>query len=160
VHLNPRTTSGPADAGFTLIEVLVSLAVLAVGLLGLASLVLGGLQDTRSALQHTIATALLNDMADHIRANRSAAADYALAAGTDLDPPAASCAAPGECSPPLLAALDLYRWQNAAKAALPEAQASIVVSADASGAHACAIALQWRQPGETALATAKVTVLV
>ena len=158
--MNSRSNTWLPGAGFTLIEVLVALAVLAVGLLGLASLMLGGLQVTRSALQHTLATALVNDMADHIRANRPAAAAYALTAGTELDPPAASCATPGECSPALLAALDLYRWQSAARAALPEAQTSIAVTTDASGAQTCAITLQWRQSGDAAPATATVTVLV
>ena len=158
--MSPCRSWPRATAGHTLIEVLVALAVLAVGLFGLASLMLGGLRDARGAVQHTIATTLLDEMADLIRANRPAAASYALAAGTELDPPATSCAAPGDCPPPLLAAFDLYHWQHAAAAALPDVQTSIVVSTDASGATLCAITLQWRQTGDTAPATAAVTVLV
>jgi type IV pilus assembly protein PilV len=160
VHLNSPPARARTEAGFTLLEVLVALAVLTVGLLGLASLLVGGLRDTRSALQHTTATTLLGDMADRIRANRPAAAAYALSAGATLDAPAATCTAAGECTPTQLAALDLYRWQRTVLDALPEAQTSIVVSVDAAGAHTCEVTLQWRQTDETAPATAAVTVQV
>ena len=48
--------------GFTLVEVLVALVVLAVGMLGMAVLLVEGLQGSRSALEHTQAVNLASDI--------------------------------------------------------------------------------------------------
>jgi len=161
VHLSSgtdRPRSSPTGSGFTLVEVLAALVVLCVGLLGFASLVVAGLRENRRAMEHTIATGLLADMADHIRANRAAAPSYALDAGTPLDPPGVACGASGECTPAMLAALDLYRWQRDAIDNLPGAGTSIVVVPGPGGVHTCEIALYWRQAGEAELATSSITV--
>jgi type IV pilus assembly protein PilV len=161
VRLNARTNRGRnprPGAGFTLVEVLVALVVLCIGLLGFASLVVAGLRENRVAMEHTIATRLLADMADHIRANRAAAPSYALDADTLLNPPGATCGAPGECTPSMLAALDLYRWQRDAIDNLPEAGTSIVVTPSPGGVHTCEITLRWRQAGEADRAASSITV--
>ena len=76
----PSTTHNPARAadhsrGFTLIEVLVTLLVLSIGLLGLASLQIQGLRGTHEALLHTQAGTLAVDMAERLRAEPFAAQD-------------------------------------------------------------------------------------
>ncbi|HSC80898.1 MAG TPA: type IV pilus modification protein PilV [Chitinolyticbacter sp.] len=58
-------------SGIILIEVLVSLAILAIGILGLASLQVYSLKSGQSAYWRSVASDLANDMADRIRANRS-----------------------------------------------------------------------------------------
>ena len=68
------TTRNPALAanhshGFTLIEVLVTLLVLSIGLLGLASLQIQGLRGTHEALLHTQAGGLAVDMAERLLAH-------------------------------------------------------------------------------------------
>jgi type IV pilus assembly protein PilV len=50
--------------GFTLIEVLVSLVILAIGMLGIAALLLGSLQASRTALVRTQAVNLATDAAE------------------------------------------------------------------------------------------------
>jgi type IV pilus assembly protein PilV len=60
-------------SGFSLIEVLVSVLVLAIGLLGVAALQTGALKNNQSALQRSQATTLAYSMMDAMRANRSAA---------------------------------------------------------------------------------------
>lgn len=60
------------QAGTTLIEVLVTLIVLAIGLLGLAGLQASSIQSNQSAYYRSQATLLASDMADRMRANRSA----------------------------------------------------------------------------------------
>ena len=62
--------------GFTLVEVLVALLVLAVGMLGLAVLLVEGLQGSRSAIEHTQAVNLAADIAERMRSNRAAASAY------------------------------------------------------------------------------------
>src|SRR5690554_8062465 len=72
-------------SGFSMIEVLVSLLVLALGLLGFALLQTMNLRYTQSADYRTHATNLAYELADQMRANRLSAADYTaatFAAGT------------------------------------------------------------------------------
>ena len=63
--------------GFTLVEVLVALVVLAVGMLGIAGLYVESLRAGRTSIFRTTAVYLAADMADRIRANPQASADYA-----------------------------------------------------------------------------------
>lgn len=60
-------------AGFTLIEVLVSIVIVSFGLLGVAGLLSTGLRSTQGSLQRTQASLLAYDMADRMRMNRDAA---------------------------------------------------------------------------------------
>lgn len=59
--------------GATLIEVLVAMVILAIGLLGLAGLQTVSVQSNQGAYYRSQATILANDMADRMRANRTAA---------------------------------------------------------------------------------------
>ncbi|CAK0737766.1 type IV pilus assembly protein PilV [Gammaproteobacteria bacterium] len=59
--------------GFTLVEVLVAMAVLSVGLLGLASLQIVALRANSSALYRTQANNLTYLIIDSMRVNRQAA---------------------------------------------------------------------------------------
>jgi len=57
------------EQGFTLLEVLIALLVLAIGLLGLAALQTTGLRSNTMATTRTHATQLIYDIADRMRAN-------------------------------------------------------------------------------------------
>lgn len=57
--------------GFTLIEVLITLIVLSIGMLGLASLQVTGLKLGHDSKLRTTATILAHDMADRMRSNPS-----------------------------------------------------------------------------------------
>ena len=74
--------------GFTLIEVLVALVVLAVGLLGLAALQVMSLKYNQTAYNRNQATVIANDLADRMRANASVTGNYLT---TTLAETAASC---------------------------------------------------------------------
>lgn len=62
-----------SQRGFTLIEVLVAVVILAIGLLGLAALQNSGLQGSQEAYLRSQATLLASDLSDRMRANREAA---------------------------------------------------------------------------------------
>ncbi len=66
------------QAGITLIEILVTMIILAIGLLGLAGLMMDGLKNNQSAYLRTQASILAYDMSDRIRINRdrAIAGDY------------------------------------------------------------------------------------
>jgi type IV pilus assembly protein PilV len=143
--------------GFTLVEVLIALVVLAIGMLGIGAMLLNGLQSSRTALQRTQAVALASDLGDRIRANRAAGAAYALTAGTALSAPAKACAT--ACTSAEVAALDLYRWQQSVVAALPGAQTAVVVNpVGAIASNRYTITITWTQSGDTAAASFALTV--
>jgi len=108
-------------AGFTLVEVMVALAVVSIGMLGIASLYTQTLGATRTAQYRSQAVNLLADMADRIRANRLGGVSYA---GT---PANNNCGLTGgaSCSPAELAAYDLFTWGESVEALLPGGQWSV-----------------------------------
>jgi type IV pilus assembly protein PilV len=65
-------------AGFAMIEVLVTLIIVLVGLLGAAGVLVVGHQSSVEAYQRTQALILLEDMLDRLSANRQAADCYAV----------------------------------------------------------------------------------
>jgi len=89
-----------------MVEMLVALVVLAVGMLGVASLFGISLHSGSSAIARMQAVNLAADIADRIRANRRAAGAYAGAAANN----ACTGAAAVSCSPAQMAADDLYWW--------------------------------------------------
>ena len=65
--------SPAAQRGTTLIEVLIALVVLAIGLLGMALLQVTSVQSNHSAYYRSQVSILASDLADRMRANRTAA---------------------------------------------------------------------------------------
>jgi type IV pilus assembly protein PilV len=100
------------NAGFTLIEVLIAMVVLAVGLLGLAGLQANSLRNNQSAYNRSQATQLAYDMADRIRANLADAnnlANSAYVASTIAALQSTCNSSPG-CTPALMAQNDRAIW--------------------------------------------------
>jgi type IV pilus assembly protein PilV len=64
-----RTFGTPRQQGFTLLEVLIAMAVMGVGLFGLAAVQLIALRTNTSAYQRSLASVLAADMMDRIRTN-------------------------------------------------------------------------------------------
>jgi type IV pilus assembly protein PilV len=147
------------DSGFTLVEVLVVVVVMAVGLLGGVLLLLTGFRASRSAMQQTGAVNLAVDLGDRIRANQAAGAAYALDAGTVLAPPVKPCLSPAECDSNDVAAHDLYEWQQAAMAALPAARTSVlVVPIGGTPKNVYVIQIEWTPAYQVAAARFALTV--
>ena len=97
--------SRSTDAGFTLLEVLIALCVLAAGMLGVGMMLLESIRASRSALHRTAAVALAADLGERIRANRVAGDAYALGLGTVAGAPSSECTASDACDPSEVAAL-------------------------------------------------------
>jgi type IV pilus assembly protein PilV len=132
-----------AARGHTLVEVLVALVVVAVGLLGLASLLVGGLGAVRTAGTDTQAALLAGDLIERLLANRAAAAAYDTAAGAAharLDP---ACEAAG-CAPAVLAGHDLRQWLDTVADELPAGSGRVEVAPLPDGRLRCAVEVSWR----------------
>jgi type IV pilus assembly protein PilV len=99
--------------GFSLVEVLVAVFVLAIGLLGLAGLQAKSLQFNHSAYQRTQATILAYDIIDRMRANLSEARNGSYdIAKADGPPTATNCQASGAtCSTATMVDFDLAQWK-------------------------------------------------
>ncbi|NWB84486.1 MULTISPECIES: type IV pilus modification protein PilV [Pseudomonas] len=86
-----RRTRSARQSGMTLVEVLISVLILAIGLLGAAAIQLDALIYTDSSKMRSQASFIAYDMMDRIRANPDA--DYTLASAKASTATAASTAA-------------------------------------------------------------------
>lgn len=118
--------------GFSLIEVLIALLILAFGLLGLAFLQVLNVRYTSSAQQRTVATNLAYEVLDLIRTNQQAREEY-----NGLDFSAATVpAAPGGCDRAVAAAdasgfaNNIARWQCEVVHSLPGGRGTVAVGGD------------------------------
>lgn len=99
--------------GASMMEVLVTVVILSIGLLGLAGLQLTGLRANGQAEARTSATVHAYDMADRMRANLNGvtAGNYDSVTGNETDP---GCISSG-CTTAQLAQYDKWAWlQNIA----------------------------------------------
>jgi type IV pilus assembly protein PilV len=114
--------------GFTMVEVLVSLVVLSIGLLGIGKLVLFSARANDSAYLRSQATALAYEILDNMRGNLPTAKvqGYDIALGTVPNQPT-SCLAT-VCSSAQIANYDVYTWKQRLQS-LPAGRGSVVTSA-------------------------------
>ena len=132
-----------SEQGFTLVEVMVTAAILSVGLLGLAALQATGLHGNDNAYERSQATLLTGEVVDRMRANRSAAQtdgsyDIALAAAA---PPLGNCIN-ADCTPSQMATYDVGSWLTSVASALPNGDGAIACG---PGNAVCTVVVQWRQ---------------
>jgi type IV pilus assembly protein PilV len=99
--------------GFTLIEVLISLVVLSIGLLGTAKLMLVSSRANDSAYLRSQATELAYEILDNIRANQQQAISGAYSTALTAAPtnPGFTCIGAVACTPDNLALYDIYQWK-------------------------------------------------
>lgn len=118
------------SAGFSLIEVLVSMLVLGIGVLGMAALQLNAMKFNQTAAVRTQATFLAYDMSDRLRANRADARGGAYDTDLDDDAPTGSS----------ITSTDLQQWKSALVNQLPDGAGAI----ERSG-NVVTITVQWSE---------------
>lgn len=117
--------------GVSLIEVLVTMVILAIGLLGLAGLQVRLQSSELESYQRAQALILLEDMANRVSANRANAAAYV----TTTDPLGAGDSQPASCTGNGQS-FDACQWSNALKGASEQSSSSTNVGA-MIGARGC-----------------------
>lgn len=145
----PRGVDGRKCAsGFSLVEVLVALVLLAVGLLGTATLLIEALAGDRVALERTRAVALAGDMLERIRANRAAAGAYDTSNGAvaPVRDPACEQADVG-CRPEVMASHDLRNWLDAIESQLPRGVGTVEIAPLPQGGLRCTVRVSWARSG-------------
>jgi type IV pilus assembly protein PilV len=129
MKLNSIRNRRPTTCGFSLLELLVTLVVLSIGLLGLGLMQTTGLGLTKTAYSRTQAMMLASDIADRIRANEAAAANYVGNSATTPSSSKPPCTAGSTCPGPALAASDMADWSNRLLLELPGGRGQILDAA-------------------------------
>lgn len=130
-----RSVHANSVQGFTLIEVLVALVVLAVGVAGAVATHIKSQETQHQSALLSQATQLANSLAERMRANPVAMAgpdasnpylqfDYDSEAGLP-PPPASSCYGDVSCSPAALAAFDLFETGRALHDGFPRSRVRV-----------------------------------
>ncbi len=114
----------PSNTGFTLIEVLITLVIFSIGLLGLAGLQANSMINNHNAYLKSQATLMANDMAERMRANIEGVSDneYDNINGIPQDP---DCIAVG-CTPAQMADYDAFEWNTTLAQELPSGAGTVV----------------------------------
>lgn len=102
------------ERGISLFEILITILVVSVGLLGLAGLQFAGLRAANNAQQHTLATLLAQDIEARIRANTIAAKSPTYAYNNVIldstSSPVSTDCSTAACTPVQMATDDIYQW--------------------------------------------------
>ena len=112
--------------GFGILEILITVFVLAVGLLGIASLQTLGFRASQGSYMRTIASYKAYEMIDRMRANPDgiSAGSYDDISGT----PAANDCSMQSCSFSAMAAYDANQWNSELAYLLPSGQGTVTRS--------------------------------
>lgn len=139
------------QAGFSLIEVLISIFVLALGVIGAAGMQLVAMRTSHQSALQSAAVQLATEMADKMRSNSKQMnqADsanpfvFSYDSATQNAPtgPGKSCYGTTSCSDAQMAEFDIYNWIMRLREALPNGK--VVICRDASPWSATDSALSW-----------------
>jgi type IV pilus assembly protein PilV len=121
-----------SQKGFSLIEVLVTLLITSVGLLGLAALQVKSLQFNHGAYLRSQANILAYDIADRMRLNK----DDARAGDYNILMTASKPSASG------LVTTDQNQWLTLVETTLPAGDGSV-----SCVSNICTLTIQWREAG-------------
>lgn len=133
------------ERGAFMIEVLITIRIMSVGLLGLAAMQAEALKGGNDSILRSKAVASVADISDRIRANIGGLASYtrALSGASVASPP--DCVA-DQCTTTQMATYDMSQWLAALKdpaSGLPGAQAAIVQPVAGVPAGLLIVTVQW-----------------
>jgi type IV pilus assembly protein PilV len=143
--------------GASMIEILVSLVIVAFGLLGLLGLQARALSFQKDSSDGRAAAELASQISDRIMANMLGFRDRNY--DDDMNPPGdvpmafAACAIPAQCTPAEIANRDQARWQQEVRRRLPSAAVYLVPdNANPLGwPRFVTVTIAWQEPGQGAV---------
>lgn len=139
-----------SEAGFSLLEVMIALIVLAVGLLGLAAMQSFSLRYNNQSYQRSQATAAISDIVDRMRANPAGVRSGAYTLPTTNTPPAAAinCNATACLTASSVANFDMNQWVTfitQPQVLGPTATAEILSTVAADPVYRYQITVNWQE---------------
>jgi type IV pilus assembly protein PilV len=140
--------------GFAMLEVLISLLIIMVGVLGLAGLQLMSINNTEVARYQSLATMLASNMATQIQSNiaywgtSTAALNITVVGSTVTGGPTsgANCKT-SVCTASQMAYYDLQNWGSAMIGTMPSGQGAVVCSATVAkiSPAVCTLTITWNE---------------
>jgi type IV pilus assembly protein PilV len=140
-----RSVGLKQQSGLGLIEILITVLVLGIGILGVASTQVVSLQMNSQAQSRSQAVLLAEDILDRIRANSDSSAAYALAQGNAQGADGGECDTSFVPANATVAANDIAAWENSLACLLPEAQRTVVVATNAANLIVVTVTIDWDQ---------------
>ena len=155
--------TGVHQKGAGLVEVLATLFILSIGLLGIAGLQAKGIQAGQGASLRTSAILVAEDIASRMKANRVGVYDTNVGTGyyqagiadtgTDNGCNDTSAAVAVSCTPSQMAAHDIYLWKQNLANVLPNGTGQISWSVNNQTASATLVSvtltITWTEKGDT-----------
>lgn len=135
-----RPLNRQQSAGLTLVEILITLLVISIGLLGVAGLHALSLRNNYDALMRSHASALASDIIDRMRANPAAVVEGGDYDDAELD----SDPEVEDDSPQAL--IDVSEWKDTLAAQLPNGKGAIAVD---NATRVVTIQVQWGERAST-----------
>lgn len=116
MNLTNRRFTAKRQAGISLLEVLVTLVIVAIALLGIAGLLATSVKLSYIAQSRSAGTILASDILERMRANPTQIGDYTATFGTAIT------------AGSTLSSQDLARWKTAVAQQLPSGDAKLTVT--------------------------------
>lgn len=119
------------QSGLSMIEVLITILIVSFGMLGIAGMLLRGLNSGTISTSRSIAVLQANEMADRMRANLAGLRNgsYNALSYTTVSSCASTCLS-AQCTPAEQAALDFCLWNAQNQRTLPLGRGSVTQRAD------------------------------
>lgn len=135
--------------GLGLIEVLVTLFILSVGVMGVAALQSTGLQAGHASTTRSMAVLYSMEIVERMRANRDGLASYDSGVGGGNHSCADGAANSAVCSAVELAQDDVFRWQSRINAAFPSMSPTTTITVNNGVEPAnVRVLIQWTERGD------------
>jgi len=137
--------------GFTLLEALLGFLILAIGMLGIASLQALSLKAGKTSIYNSVAMMKVDELFESMRANSTslALAEYQTASAGDGTNN--GCTSAAGCTGEQLAQEDIFWWKTNLKAGLPDAATATVAVSDLvlpSLMRTATITIAWQERGK------------